>query len=171
MTWWQVGAAPSFVPKPFINDGADPANIFVALGSASFYVAFVVSLVIQAVQAKMLRDVEIAKAQAEYEAIKDYRVPEVQKDQIDLAEHRRQRLKTAGMRRVRVVGFVVFMTYAVDIAIAFWNYPLWGNGVGQLVVNLVWLVLSIIGTEAAIAMLLDIISPIKPEVEVLPNER
>ena len=76
--YWQAMNVnnPAFVPKPFVSDGADLRYIFVALIAPSFWMASVVSLIVQGIQAFVLREMDIAKAQAEYEAIKDYRVPD-----------------------------------------------------------------------------------------------
>jgi hypothetical protein len=52
---------PAFVPKPFVNDGADLRFIFTALIAPSFWMAAVVSLIVQGIQAFVLREVDIAK--------------------------------------------------------------------------------------------------------------
>jgi hypothetical protein len=45
--------------------------------------AAVVSLIVQGIQAFVLREIDIAKAQAEYQAVKDYRVPDPEEGQLD----------------------------------------------------------------------------------------
>ena len=160
---------PAFVPKPFVGDGADLRFIFTALIAPSFWMAAVVSLIVQGIQAFVLREIDIAKAQAEYEAIKDYRVPDPEEGQLDLAEYRRRRFKSVGMRTVRTRGALIALTYAIDAGVAFWNYPVMGQSSGEMVINLVWILASIFGTEAMINLFFNALAPIKPQVEVLPN--
>lgn len=169
--YWQAMNAnnPAFVPKPFVNDGADLRLIFTAFVAPSFWMASVVSLIVQGIQAFVLREIDIAKAKAEYEAIKDYRVPDPEEGQLDLAEYRRRRFKSVGMRTVRTRGALIALTYAIDAGIAFWNYPVIGQSTGEMIINLVWILASIFGTEAMINLFLNSIAPIKPQVEVLPN--
>jgi hypothetical protein len=169
--YWQAMNAnnPAFVPKPFVNDGADLRFIFTALIAPSFWMASVVSLIVQGVQAFVLREIDIAKAKAEYEAIKDYRVPDPEEGQLDLAEYRRRKFKSIGMRTVRTRGALIALTYAIDTGIALWNYPVIGQSTGEMVINLVWILASIFGTEAMINLFFNAIAPIKPQVEVLPN--
>jgi hypothetical protein len=169
--YWQAMNAsnPAFVPKPFVSDGADLRYIFTAIIAPSFWMATVVSLIVQGIQAFVLREIDIAKAKAEYEAIKDYRVPDPEEGQLDLAEYRRKRLKAVGMRTVRTRGALIALTYAIDAGIAFWNYPVIGQSTGEMVINLVWILASIFGTEAMINLFFNAIAPIKPQVEVLPN--
>lgn len=65
--YWQAMNAnnPAFVPKPFVSDGADKRFIFTALIAPSFWMAAVVSLIVQGIQAFVLREIDIAKAKAE----------------------------------------------------------------------------------------------------------
>ena len=169
--YWQAMNAnnPAFVPKPFVNDGADLRFFFTAIIAPSFWMAAVVSLIVQGIQAFVLREIDIAKAQAEYQAVKDYRVPDPEEGQLDLAEYRRKRLKTVGMRTVRTRGALIALTYAIDAGIAFWNYPVIGQSTGEMIINLVWILASIFGTEAMINLFWNALAPIKPQVEVLPN--
>jgi hypothetical protein len=169
--YWQAMNTnnPAFVPKPFVNDGADLVFLFTALIAPSFWMASVVSLIVQGIQAFVLREMDIAKAQAEYQAVKDYRVPNPEEGQLDLAEYRRRRFKSVGMRTVRTRGALIALTYAIDAGIAFWNYPVIGQSTGEMIINLVWILASIFGTEAMINLFFNAIAPIKPQVEVLPN--
>lgn len=168
--YWQAMNTnnPAFVPKPFVSDGADLRFLFTALVAPSFWMAAVVSLIVQGIQAFVLREVEIAKAKAEYEAVQHYRVPEPTEGQIDLAEYRRRKFKSIGMRTVRTRGALIALTYAIDTGIALWNYPMIGQSTGEMVINLVWILASIFGTEAMINLFFNAIAPIKPQVEVLP---
>lgn len=159
---------PAFVPKPFVRDGADLRYLITAIIAPSFWMASVVSLIIQGIQAFVLREVEIARAKAEYESVKDFRVPNPEEGQIDLAEYRRRKLKSIGMRTIRTRGALILLTYAIDTGVAHSNYPVVGQSAGEFAVNLVWMLASIFGTEAMINLFFNAIAPIKPQVEVLP---
>jgi hypothetical protein len=156
--YWQaaVSDAPSFILKPFIPDGAAPLLVFTALLSPTFWVASILSTVIQAIQATVLRDISLAQAQREYEAVRDYTVPEKRDNAVDLVEFKRRQLKQAGTKSLRVKGFVCLLAYAIDFIVAFNNFPLLGtDGIGELLRNLTWIALSIFGAECAIALFLD----------------
>jgi Flp pilus assembly protein TadB len=164
--------APSFIVKPFIEDGADPLVVFAALLSPVFWVASVLSTVVQAIQATVLRDISLMQAQREYEEVKGYSVPEKRPDAVDLVEFKRRQLKRAGTKSLRVKGFVCLLAYAIDFIIAFTNFPLLGNdGIGELLRNLTWIALSIFGAEFAIALFLDALDKGReaaaPKVEVV----
>jgi hypothetical protein len=96
-------------------------------------------------------------------------VPDPEEGQLDLAEYRRRRFKSVGMRTVRTRGALIALTYAIDAGIAFWNYPVIGQSTGEMIINLVWILASIFGTEAMINLFFNAIAPIQPQVEVLPN--
>ena len=165
---------PAFLPKPFVQDGANLLNVFIALSSASFYLATIVSFIVQGIQAMVLREIEVeraaAEAQAQYEAVAKYRVPNPDPQAIDIAEERRRKLKSVGMRTVRTKGALILLTYAIDIGIGVWNFPIAGlMGTGLFFVNFVWLLASVFGVEALINLFLAAIAPLKnaPKVEVV----
>jgi len=165
--YWQSlplasGIKTAFLPKPFVNDSADLRNLSFALTDSAFWLAGVVSLIIQSVQALMLREASIAKVKADYDAVAQYTVPEANPQAIDLAELRRQKYKRVGMRTARQKGVVILLVYSIDIGIAFWNFPLVGlPSAGALAINLVWAVLSVLGCELAINMFLDALAHTK----------
>ncbi|HEY9876862.1 MAG TPA: hypothetical protein V6D29_00340 [Leptolyngbyaceae cyanobacterium] len=164
----EVGA---FLPKPFIEDGS-LLNLLLALTDLTFWIAVVVSIAVQGVQSWVMRDIDVARAKAEYEAVKDYRVPDADPDAIDLAEYRRQRLKSAGMKAVRSFGLAIAITYFCDISTALNNYPLIGtDGVSEFVKHLVWCFISILGAELAANAFMRSLAELqgqgKPEVEVI----
>lgn len=174
--YWQAMNAdnPAFLPKPFVNDGAALLNAFIAIASPSFYLAAVVSLIIQGIQAMVLREIEVERAaaiaQAEYEAVARYKVPEADPKSIDIAEERRKKLKSVGMRTVRTKGALILLTYAIDIGVGIWNFPLAGLlSLGLFFVNFVWLLASVFGVEALINLFLAAIAPLKvaPKVETV----
>ena len=80
----------SFIYKPFISDNPSFINLWGALGDASFWVAFLVSMSIQAVQAKVIRDVGVEIAKAQHEEVANYQVPDENPKGLKLAEHRRK---------------------------------------------------------------------------------
>lgn len=169
--YWQAMSPnnPAFMPKPFINDNANLVYLLSAIIAPSFWLASVVSLVVQGIQAFVLREVEIAKAKEEYEQVKHYRVPDEQEGELDVAKYRRDRFKSAGMRTIRTRGALIALTYFADIGIAFWNYPIVGQTTGAVFINLVWILASIFGTEAMINLFMNAFAPIKnkPDVEIL----
>lgn len=170
--YWQAmnPANPAFLPKPFIRDGANLAFLVIAFISPSFWLASIVSLIVQGIQAFVLREIDIERAKAEYEAVASYRVPEPTEGELDIAEHRRKKFKTIGMRTIRTRGALIALTYAIDTAIAFWNFPVIGQSTGELLINLVWILASIFGTEAMINLFFSAVAPVKshPPVEVIP---
>lgn len=172
--YWQaaVPEAPSFIVKPFIEDGAEPLVVFAALLSPTFWVASILSTIIQAIQASTLRDISLAQAQREYESVRDYSVPDKRDNAVDLVEFKRRQLKRAGTKSLRVKGFVCLLAYAIDFIVSFSNFPLFGaDGIGELLRNLTWIALSIFGAECAIALFLDALDkgrqPSVPKVEVV----
>lgn len=169
--YWQAmnTGNPAFIPKPFVNDEANLLFFLVAIVSPSFWMAGIVSLIVQGIQAFVLRELEIERAKAEYEAVKNYRVPDPVEGQLDIAEYRRRKFKSIGMRTIRTRGALIALTYAIDTGIAFWNFPIVGQSTGAVVINLVWILASIFGTESMINLFFNAIAPIKPQVEVIPN--
>jgi hypothetical protein len=159
----------AFLPKPFVEDGANLAFLGSVIGNGGFWMAAIVSMIIQGIQAFILRELEVSKAIADYNAVKHYRVPEEQEDQIELAKYRRQRIKSAGMKTVRMRGALIALTYLIDIAQSLWNYPLLGLSPVRIFINFVWVIASVVGTESMINLFWGAISPIKgqPKVEVL----
>jgi hypothetical protein len=58
--------------------------------------AAIVSLIVQGIQHLYCAKVRPRQSQAEYQAVKDYRVPDPEEGQLDLAEYRRRRFKSVG---------------------------------------------------------------------------
>lgn len=171
--YWQAlnSANPAFVPKPFINDGANVRRLLVIWRDPSFWIATVFSLAVQGIQAFIIREIGIARAKAAYEEVKGYRVPDLDEDALDIAEHRRKQFKGAGMRAVKMRGLLIGVVYAVDLAISYSNFPLLGLAIAKFCINAVWLLISLVGTESAINLFLDAQEDDdegeQPEVEVL----
>ncbi len=157
-SYWQavVPDAPSFIPKPFITDGANPLFFFLAAVQPGFWVTSLLAIAIQALETSVLRDISLNAAKAEYDAIKDHEVPEPNPKSVDLAEYKRRRYQSAGMKSIRIRGFIVLLAYGVDIAVAIVNFPLFGvKSFMSLLGNLVWILLSVFGAEAASALFID----------------
>lgn len=169
--YWQSmppSGKPAFMPKPFVEDGANIALLWGVLQSPSFWMAALVSLIVQGIQAFVLREIEVAKAIADYKAVEHYQVPEAKENQIDLAKYRRAKIQSAGMRTVRTRGALIALTYAIDFAQALWNYPLLGLTAVRVFINFVWVVASVFGTEAMINLFWGAISPIRQaKVEII----
>jgi hypothetical protein len=110
---------PAFVPKPFVNDVADLRSFFYRSIAPSFWMAAVVSLIVQGIQALYCVKLILLRRKPQYEAIKDYRVPDPEEGQLDLAEYRRRRFKSVGMRTVRTRGALIALTYAMTLASPF----------------------------------------------------
>lgn len=162
--YWQSvpGEHLAFLPKPFIDDDASLINLFPALIDPSFWLSGVLAILIQVVQALAIRE-NIEHAKAQYEAVRKYQVPDVDPKAIDLAEHRRQAFKRAGMKTAMSVGFAIVIAYMIDSTIGVYNFPLFGldGGIGELLRNLVWVFLSVVGAEIAIALFLNALDGLK----------
>jgi hypothetical protein len=158
--YWQTTGAnlPSFVFKPFIEDGASLANIWVALRDLNFWIAGMLSLIIQSVQGTIIRDVNITVARMEAEELSKHREVNVPDNAIEIAHHKADVYRFAGMKAIRRRAIVILLTYAVDICAGYSNFPLFGsNGFGQMAVNLVWITLSVLGAELSMAWFMDAI--------------
>jgi len=161
-----------FISKPFVNDGADFRNLDFAIRDSAFWLAALISMVVQGIQALMLREASIEKTKFDYDSVSHYTVPKSDPHSIDIAELRRQNFKKVGMRTVRQKGAVILIVYMLDIGIAVSNFPLLGlPSSWDLVINLVWALLSVFGCELTINMFLDALShaesPRKPKTEVV----
>lgn len=168
--WLSMGAGNSpFLPKPFIDDGWEFSSLGVALRQVDFWLAAIVSLTVQGIQAFVLREWSVKRHLAAYEAVKDYRVPAGSHDEIDLAKHRRKTIKRVGMRTLKTRGAVIALTYFADISQALWNFPLVGVSIGRFVVHLLWGMISVFGTEAILNVWVSVIDEVrkKSKVEIL----
>jgi hypothetical protein len=174
--WLSMGDAAvkvAFLPKPFIADRATLANLPTALLSGSFWIASLVSLVVQGIQAFTLREPSPQKARERYEAVAQYEVPDRSPQKIELAEELRLKYKQVGMRTVRQKGAVIFITYVFDIFTATRSYPLIGlEDAGELFTHAVWVFLAVFGAEIAINLFRSALDeahrPQHPKTEVLP---
>lgn len=153
----------AFLPKPFVEDDSNWLNFFLVIIDPSFYVVAVVSLVVQAIQTWSLRENTVEEQRREYVSVSHYRVPDEHPNQIDLAKHRRQAFKRAGMKTVNKMGLVVLLAYLIDFGIAISNYPILGLGdPGQTWTNFCWFVLSVFGAELFLTMFLMAIRDLLP---------
>lgn len=152
--YWQASDAsnPSFMLKWGIDDAASFWNAAVAATSGSFWLSFIFSSIIQAVQAMVLRGVAIEVAQRQYEEVKGYTVPDAKENAIDIAEVRRKQFKSAGMLEVKKKGFVILATYVVDVIMSYLNYPFLVASLPLFFIRLAWFLLSVFGAELFGAM-------------------
>lgn len=166
----QSGGLPvGFLPKFGISDGAGLGNLPATLASAIFYVSIAVSLIINSIQAWLLRDVSPDLAKQQFEAVQHHTVPKKNDCAIDIVEVRRKRYISSGTRTDRIKGAVLLFTYAIDIVVSYGNYPLLGLPVGRMLVNLVYFLFSLFGSEAFINLFRDAIDEARfqPHTEVV----
>lgn len=151
--WWHsINASnPSFLPKPFINDGAQLINIFVAAVDPTFWLSVIISTAVNAAQTKVFRGATVRAAKAKYDEVKSYEVPEENPKAITLAEIRRKRFKNVGLLELRKVGALIFFLYALDFVQSHFNFPwlvnLWRFQLGLVILHFVWWGLSVVGAE------------------------
>lgn len=169
--WQTFSSYPAFMPKPGIPDNANFGVLFQAIRTTSFWGAVLVSALVQGVQAFALREISVEAAKARYEAVANYEVPEENPKSLDIAEERRKQYAGVGMRTLRMKGLLIVGSYLVDIVTSFWNYPLLAVSVSRLFIHLVWNILSVIGTEAAVNLFLESMDSLHthPKVEVMPE--
>lgn len=174
--YWQSSdnTLPSFLFKPFIDDGANLNNLYAALLTNSFWIAAILSLSINAIQAKVLRDVNIARAREEAEEAAKNRMVNTLDDAIDYAHYKAEIYHSAGMKAIRAKGAVIILTYLIDFSSAFRNYPVNPlNGVWQCFVNLCWVMISVFAAELVTTFFLEAIEDAKrhfrqhPQTEVV----
>jgi hypothetical protein len=170
--YWQClnPANLSFVPKFFVGDNANPTNLLPNLPSPNFWVVTIISLTIQAIQAKALRDVEIEKARLKYEALKHHKAAPPDEDAIEIVGVAHQEYQGSGMKALRTRAGLIILTYLIDGGIALWNFPWLGlASFGRFAINFIWSIASVFGTEAMVSMLWDELDPIEdtPKIEVL----
>ena len=111
----------ALVPKPFIDDGADPKNLGEAVRSLKFWTSVVLSLFVQSVQAFVLRKIRIEAQQ-----------------------------NIASQNESAIRGVAIIATYVIDGRIGLATYPIFGVETARMSVNLVWLILDVVGTEVSL---------------------
>jgi hypothetical protein len=162
-----LGRTDSFLPKPYIQDGANLANLITAMNNPQFWLATVIGICSSAVAAKWWRDRQsVSDAKAKYNEVKNERTGDLADDAIDLAKYRRKKLKRAGMKRIRLMGLLFMICLGSDAATAVVNYPLIGK---NFLVNLIWGLLSMFGSEIFLAAFQDSWDELRqsPKVEVV----
>lgn len=162
-----LGRPDSFLPKPYIQDGASLANLATAVNNPQFWLATVIGICSSAVAAKWWRDRQtIAEAKAKFNEVKNERTGDLPDDAIDLAKYRRKKLKRAGMKRIRLLGLLFLICLGTDVATAIVNYPLSGK---NFLVHFIWALLSVFGSEIFLAAFQDSWEELRkdPKVEVV----
>ncbi|KAM3116337.1 hypothetical protein, partial [Phormidesmis sp. 146-33] len=170
--YWQSSdtSLPSFLFKPFISDSANLNNLYAALFTSTFWIAAILSLSINAVQAKVLRDVNIAMARQEAEEAAKNRMVETPDDAIDYAHHKAEVYHSAGMKAVKAKGAVIILTYLIDFSTAFRNFPINPlNGVWQCFINICWVLISVFAAELITTFFLEAIEDAKRHFRQYPK--
>lgn len=172
--WTQaLGVGVAFIPKPFIDDGALWANLFGVLTIGRFYLAAIISIVVNVIQAWVLRDKSLEQAQAEYAAIAHHQMPPENPNAVDEVDRRRMAYKRTGNKTFRMKNLALFVAYGVDLAQAWAKFPLLGIPFGMLGLHLVWFFITLAGAELFINFWRDArdkrmaIDKANPKVEVL----
>ncbi|MBD1995074.1 hypothetical protein H6G00_00325 [Leptolyngbya sp. FACHB-541] len=151
--WWHSldASHPSFLPKPFVSDGARLINVFVAVSDLTFWLSVLISTAVNAAQTKIFRGVTVRMAKARYDEVRSFEVPDENPKAITLAEIRRKRFKNVGLLELRKVGGLIFFLYAMDFVQSHFNFPwmlnLWRFQLGLVVLHFVWWGLSVVGAE------------------------
>ncbi len=112
----------AFVPKPFIDDGADPRHLGTIVRSLKFWTSVMLSLFVQCVQAYVIREIR----------------KEVEQN------------INASQKAAAIRGAAIIATYIIDGRIGLSSYPIFGIETARMTINLVWLSLDVVGTEVAL---------------------
>ncbi len=139
-----------FVPKPFSPNSGNLENAGQALADPSFYVTAIISLAILGVQANLQRGKKsIIQAKRDYESVKNFKVGEVSKDEIDIVEIKAKEYKESGTHQAKQNAGLVRASYLVDIAGnagAYAAYLATGQ-LGAIVASAVWIYGGVFGAE------------------------
>lgn len=140
-----VADARPYLPKPFIADNANFADLFSIVFTNGFWFAAMFSLLTTAITAQWYRDRQtLQEAKRDYEEVKSINLGEEPKDSPDFVIHKRRRFKRAGMKKIRMMAGIFFVAVVTDIASSLAAFPPIGSA---LLVNLVWATLSSFGSE------------------------
>jgi hypothetical protein len=170
--YWQSSdnTLPSFLFKPFINDSANLSVLYAAISTSAFWIAAILSLSINAVQAKVLRDVNIAMAREEAREAAKNLILDTPPNAIPFAHHKANIYHGAGMKAVRSKGAVIVLTYVIDFASAFKNYslnPL--EGIWQCFINFCWAMISVFAAELVTTFFVEAVEDAKRYFKQHPN--
>jgi len=142
---------PDFTWKPFINDPSAILQLIPTLFDRplEFGAGFALSTAVQAIQAWAIRDWTADEARSELDEAMKHKLPELdpKATYVDKAHLWRNRYKKHGMKSESHKGVLLFGVYAVDIIVAYANYPFLGVLASRLFANLIWFFLSVAGSE------------------------
>ena len=142
---------PDFTWKPFINDPSAILQLIPTLFDRplEFGAGFALSTAVQAIQAWAIRDWTADEAKSELDEAMKCKRPELDPKvtYVDKAHLWRDRYKKHGMKSESHKGVLLFGVYAVDIIVAYANYPFLGVLASRLFANLIWFFLSVAGSE------------------------
>lgn len=152
-SYWQSVGNDVFMPKPFINDGANFGNILRLLPLPNFWLVVVFVLALNAVSAIFFRDVSIAVARKRYEKVASEKMPVKPSiaDSLSIALVRHRQLKSVGMKRVKMAGFGVVLCLTIDLVGNYSGFPWIGSN--SPFILFVWWVCSTFGFEICGALL------------------
>lgn len=152
-SYWQSIGNDVFMPKPFINDGANFGNILRLLPLPNFWLVVAFVLALNAVSAIFFRDVSIAVARKRYEKVASEKMPAKPNiaDSLSIALVRHRQLKSAGMKRVKMAGFGVILCLTIDLIGNYAGFPWIGSG--SPFVLFMWWICSTFGFEICGALL------------------
>ena len=140
-SYWQSIGNETFIPKPFISDGANFGTIARLIFLPNFWMVTLFVLALNAVSATFFRDIAISAARKRYEAVAGEKLPTPPNlsNSLQLASVRYRQLKTAGMKRVRMAGFGALLCLTVDLIGNYAGFPWLAATSGKLVMFLWWL--------------------------------
>lgn len=146
-----------FLPKPYIDDGASLRYFPIGSNFLLFLLALVVASGVQGIQShywdKKSKPVNqrLNQAKYEYERVKDFKKiePPSEAHNVATAAANRYNRISSGLSRV---GWLVMATFIFDLVNGLQNYNPFGSGVSSFFFNLIYLVISVVGTDYMGAM-------------------
>lgn len=120
-------------------------------------VAAIISIAVQAVQAKAIRD-NLQKNKALHSQYSAHTVPERNDKALDIAEYYRRKFKRTGMRQKNLGSFGIFISYTADFITGYRQFPiLAGFAISPItgLANFAWWFLHVFGTELFAVYFLD----------------
>ncbi len=93
-----------------------------------------------------IRGSELSVAKAEFNEVRNERVPDVARDAISIAKLRAERIENAGMGEEHSFGFAIVIVFLADIYMTFSSRPVWGlppnQMIGLILVNLFLMIMG-----------------------------
>lgn len=152
-SYWQALGNEVFMPKPFISDDANFANILRLLPLPNFWLVTVFVFALNSVAAIFFRDVSIAYARKRYNAVATEKMPAGPSltDSLSIAWVRHRQLKAVGMKRVKMAGFGALLCVVIDLTGNYSGFPWMGSS--QWAILFIWWICSTFGFEVCGALI------------------